>query len=56
LNVQQNVFTLKLKKKPNGEGVEVWVKPMTPIINGEHSYAIVYFNTNIGHNSKYVSI
>jgi hypothetical protein len=46
----------KIKAKASEDGVEVWVKPMTPIINEEHSYAIVYFYTNKGHNSKYVSI
>ncbi|CAM6031765.1 unnamed protein product, partial [Sphagnum compactum] len=43
-------------KRVIGVRVQVWVKPMTPIINEEHSYAIVYFNTHKGHNSDYVSI
>jgi hypothetical protein len=49
-------FFYNKKGKVSGEGVQVWVKPMTPIINEEHSYAIVYFNTQKGHNSDYVSI
>ncbi len=53
---QYSYLFFKIKAKASEDGVEVWVKPMTPIINEEHSYAIVYFYTNKGHNSKYVSI
>jgi hypothetical protein len=34
---------------------DVWVKPMEPIVNGEHSYAVVYLNRDTLGDSHYVS-
>jgi hypothetical protein len=34
---------------------DVWVKPMEPIVNGEHSYAVVYLNRANSAESRNVS-
>jgi hypothetical protein len=38
-----------------GAGHDVWVKPMEPIVNGQHSYAVVYLDRDILGDSQIVS-
>jgi alpha-galactosidase len=40
--VDQDPLGIQGKQLKKGNGIEVWVKPIVPIINNEHSYAVAF--------------
>jgi alpha-galactosidase len=40
IKVDQDRLGIQGKRVNSGNGIEVWVKPVEPVINGHHSYAI----------------
>ena len=53
--VDQDELGIMGKRIFNASETDIWSKPMMPVLNGTHSYAIVYFNRRTLGAPVYVS-
>lgn len=47
LAVNQDAFGIQGRRVNNTEGIEVWTRPISPVVDGEYSYAVAFVSRRI---------